>query len=325
MALEADRTRESRASPSPRGKLQLEGQTLQEAMESILMMSVQASGGNARAKVVKWDSDIEQVQPGILKIVLSHEGLTLPQKLDRTEQIWKRHEAELTAEVTALQVPFHQNPTAAGAIHKIRQAGPPVLLHMQHSSPQPIPKTTTSAPAQIIRPNGRRTARLPGGGNLRSGPAMPGVAQRAQAVVQGPVVTQSSPETTAGVILQEATPYRSRRRSPTFRATTGSLVQSSQVAQLPGGTTPVVGLKEAAVSLRDTEMTRTPQMAEPPRSPAPSTTSNALGLTPRTIPARSTARSWPQQDHAITNDILESRLSAPEAEGALYKSPQRAP
>ena len=72
-------------------------------------------------------------------------------------------------------------------------------------------------------------------------------------------------------------------------------------------------------------MTRTPQMAEPPRSPAPSTTSNALGLPPRTIPARSTARSWPQQEHAITNGILESLLSAPEAEGSMYKSPRRAP
>jgi hypothetical protein len=483
--LEADRTHESRASSSPRGKLQVEGQTLQEVMESILLMAVQASGGNARAKVVKWDSDIEQVQPGILKVVLSHEGLTLPQKLDARKkgQDWERREGELTAEVTALQEALSRTKVAldearmrgstssryrhaqaqrdvqrmpppdvfvvqptetevskpednadsllrrrssrasyagsyagdtAGASYSVervaatdlshsnisinglapqshhglsspesrdgvtelqsgvhqqrwvaslpsdspevfaslaavneRQAAaagpderqtqpllslvseePPVLpLHMQHS--RPIPEATNSAPARIVRPNGRRTARLPGGGGdlrtaVSAGLAMSGVAQQARTVAQGPVATHSSPESAVGEKIP-ATPYRSRRRSPTFRATTGSLVQSSQVAQVPGGTASIIGQKGAKVDLRDTEMTRTPQMSEPPRSPAPSTAPHALGLPPRTAPTRSTAHSRPKQDHAITHAILDSLLSAPEAEEALSMVSGRVP
>ena len=60
---------------SPQGRLELDCQTLQEAIQSCLLMAAQSSGGNAKAKTARWSTTIAQTAPGCLRIDLHHEGV----------------------------------------------------------------------------------------------------------------------------------------------------------------------------------------------------------------------------------------------------------
>ena len=187
--------------------------------------------------------------------------------------------------------------TAAGAIHRqtrsplsLVAAEPPVLpLHMQRSRPMATPKATTSAPAQFVSPNGRRAARIPGGGDKRTRLGTSGVVQH---LALSPVSTSSSPESTAEAKPADGTPLRSGWRSSGSPATNSFPVQASQLSASVG----MGGLKAAALGLGYTEVAHASGMPEPPRSPEPSATAHVLGLPPRTVPAQAALRSAPDAE-----------------------------